>query len=355
MKKIAAAVMGGILLTTMATMSADAHAAGMCPADLSALPQSISPQARGMFEKFAIHPATPVSYSDAEIAKLAPDVKYWDQRNVALAAMLKKMGFAPGRSDGVTLAADQIGGVPVLRITPRNARQDGKILIYVHGGAYTFFSARSATGLPALLSRADGRAVISVDYTLAPRAHAMQTTGQIEQVYRALLAAGHKASDIALFGDSAGGGLVAASVVRMHDDKLPMPAALVLFSPWADLTATGDSQITLRCSDPILNEPDLKLSAAAYAGRDDLRNPYYSPIYAKYDPSFPPTLIQVGTREILLSDSVRLYQAMQHGGAHAVLDVYEGMIHVFPPILAGTPESDTALGRASAFIDQALK
>jgi monoterpene epsilon-lactone hydrolase len=120
-------------------------------------------------------------------------------------------------------------------------------------------------------------------------------------------------------------------------------------SPWTDLAAVGDTHATLARADPVLNRTSEARAAEAYAAVQDQRNPYASPVYGDYAKAFPPTLIQVGTREMLLSDAVREYQAIRSGGHEAVLDVYEGMPHVFQATVPTAPESRLAVARAAAF------
>jgi acetyl esterase/lipase len=141
----------------------------------------------------------------------------------------------------------------------------------------------------------------------------------------------------------------------MRDQGLPLPGVLWLLSPWSDITPTGDTWSTLAHADPALDPEDLVWCAQAYAAVEDQNHPYVSPVYGDYAGSFPPTLIQAGTREIFLSHAVRHYQAILGGGQVAVLDVYEGMPHVFQALAAGSPEADTAIMRAARFIDEHLE
>ena len=126
-------------------------------------------------------------------------------------------------------------------------------------------------------------------------------------------------------------------------------------SPWSDITATGDTYQTLSGLDPTLDVESLSWSADAYADPKDQKTPYVSPVYGDYSKPFPPTLIQGGTREIFLSNFVRQYQAIRSGGQEAVLDLYEGMPHVFQGVTPDSPETRTAIGRAAAFFDQHLR
>jgi acetyl esterase/lipase len=249
----------------------------------------------------------------------------------------------------------ELGGVPVLDIKPRNWKDNGKVMLYTHGGAYTLFSARSTLGGAALMADTTGLRVISIDYTLAPHARWQKITDQVVSVFKALREQGYAMKDMAIYGDSAGGSLAAGSVLKMRDKGMGMPAAVVLWSPWSDITDTGDSYVTLKRADPsFFYDKHLKTSADAYADPKDQKHPYVSPVYGDYTKGFPPTLIQGGSKEIFLSNFIRHYQALDTAGQIVKLDIYEGMIHVFQVALAGTPESKTALGKVDAFLKQHL-
>nr|WP_185977007.1 alpha/beta hydrolase [Shewanella psychropiezotolerans] len=139
--------------------------------------------------------------------------------------------------------------------------------------------------------------MISVDYTLAPHAKYDTITDQVISVIQGLTKQGYKMSDIAIYGDSAGGGLAAGL-------GMDLPAAVVLWSPWSDITDTGDSYHTLKDADPLyLYDLLLRPSAEAYAAKKDQKHPYVSPVYGDYSKPFPPTLIQAGTKELFLSDA----------------------------------------------------
>ena len=303
--------------------------------------------ARDLAPVFAVNatlppPVRPVSLDD------------WDRQNAAIEQRFAPRSKAYADKLGVIMTDDRIGGVPVVRLRPAGYRPGGPLLIYLHGGAYTRFSAHAEVIPAALIASATRDEVISVDYTLAPRARWQAVTDQIISVWRALLAAHIAPRGIGLFGDSAGGGLAAGSVLKMRDLGLPLPGALYLMSPASDETHIGDSIETLAALDPMLNLESVSWSAAAYADPADQKNPYVSPVYGDYSKPFPPTLIQGGTREMLLSNFVRQYQAIRSGGHEAVLDLYEGMPHVFQGMTPGSPETRTAIARAAAFFDQHL-
>ena len=250
----------------------------------------------------------------------------------------------------------KLGGVNVLDIKPKNWHDNGKVLVYTHGGAYTLLSANSTLSSSILAADATSLRVISIDYTVAPFSKWNQTTDQIISVIQALKdQQGYSLDDIAIYGDSAGGGLATGSVLKMRDGGMGMPAAVVLWSPWTDVTQNGDTYFTLKDADPLLtNNQLLKNSADAYANPIDQKNPYVSPVYGNFSKGFPPTLIQGGTKEILLSDFVRLYQALDQADVPVKLDIYEGMPHVFQYILIKTPESDISLSKMNNFLREYL-
>jgi acetyl esterase/lipase len=143
-------------------------------------------------------------------------------------------------------------------------------------------------------------------------------------VYRALLEV-RAPERIVVGGGSAGGNLAAALMLRAHDEGLPLPAALVLLTPEADLTESGDSFHTNLGIDPVL-QTSLGESIGLYAGEHDLTHPYLSPLFGDLTP-FPPTFVQGGTRDLFLSNSVRMHRKLRAAGVEAELHVWEGMPH----------------------------
>ncbi|MFN8643570.1 MAG: alpha/beta hydrolase fold domain-containing protein [Candidatus Binatia bacterium] len=154
---------------------------------------------------------------------------------------------------------------------------------------------------------------------------------EVVAVIQALLDQGQRMEDTAIYGDSSGGGLAAAVVLKMRDRGMGMPAAAVLVSPWLDVTNSGDTEShQLHDADPNqLYEKHSRYAAAAYADPQDHKHPYVSPVYGDFSKGFPPTLIQGGPKEVLLSGFVRFYQALDVAGVPVKLDLYEGMIHNF--------------------------
>ncbi|WP_068109463.1 alpha/beta hydrolase [Tropicimonas marinistellae] len=255
----------------------------------------------------------------------------------------------------VTYQQTEIGGLPVLDITPMRPVHDDKVAVYVHGGSYVANSAKAIIAPAAVFAAGSGMRVLSIDYTLAPHSKWDETTDEVISVFAALAEAGIPPRNIVLFGDSAGGGLAAGSTLKMRDLGMELPAALVLWSPWADVTDSGDTYVTLAAADPSFTyDSVLRPAALAYANPKDHRNPYVSPVYGDFSKGFPPTLIQGGTREIMLSDMVRLYQALDSNDQVAKLDIYEGMPHNFIPAVPGSDESQAAMKKVSAWVEAYL-
>src|SRR5215470_5629008 len=161
-------------------------------------------------------------------------------------------------------------------------------------------------------------------------------------------------TDVAVCAEPAGGGLAASTVLNLRDQNKGMPAAALFWSPNTDLTSRDDTTVTLDPDDPILTYSTLLVSGSkAYAGDAALDDPRVSPLYADLSGGFSPALIVVGTKEMLLSSSVRFYQALEAAGQPVKLDVYEGMWHVFPQY--GLPESKVAVERSAKFINDHLQ
>ena len=333
----------------MLTLALAGSAAAAEPTLRFQVPGTVSPEAANALG--AIYAVTSRNPPPSKPTSL----QEWDQQRDALDKRMLPASKALADKLGATVRDDRIGGVGVVLIRPANYEPNGSTLMYMHGGGYTRFTARSRLGPALLVAAATGDEVISIDYTDAPRGTWKTATDQVVSVWRALLAKGTAPASVGLFGDSAGGGLAAGSVLKMRDQGLALPGALYLMSPWTDITDTGDSYLTLSSADPVVAFESSRWNAGAYADPADQKNPYASPVYGDYSKSFPPTLIQGGTREMLLSGFVREYQAIRGGGHEAVLDLYEGMPHVFQASVPNTPESRTALARAAVFLKLHLK
>lgn len=282
------------------------------------------------------------------------DLKGWEVMNKEISAMSITQSQPLVDKFEPNITSTKLGDINVLDIKPKDWADNGKVLVYVHGGGYTILDANSTLNNSVPVSNATGLRVISVDYSLAPSSKWNEITSEVVSVIKALKAQGYSLENIAMYGDSAGGGLVASSVLKMRDEGVGVPAGLVLWSPWTDVSGAGDTYSTLKTADPFISETMLKNMGGAYANITDQKNPYVSPVYGNFSNGFPPTLIQVGTKEILLSDSVRLYQALDQANIPVILDVYEGMPHVFQTILYNTTESSLAISKTNGFLKEYL-
>ena len=313
------------------------------------VPATVSPEAaKALGANYAISSRLPPATKPTTLAE-------WDRARVLADERILPASNALAAKLGARVQDAQIGGVAVVRIVPANYKPHQRTLIFLHGGGWTRFSAHSRLGPPLPVAEATGDEVIPIDFTDAPRGNWKTITDQVLSVWRGLLAKGVAPASIGIFGDSSGGNIAAGSVLKMRDQGLPLPGALYLMSPSCDLTYMGDTLTTLGKVDPVLDPESSSWGAAAYADPADQKQPYASPVYGDYSKAFPPTLIQGGTREMLLSVFVREYQAIRSGGHEAVLDLYEGMPHVFQGSIPNTPEARTATARAAAFFKTHLK
>lgn len=253
----------------------------------------------------------------------------------------------------VTISETKMGGIPVIDIRPEGWKDNGKVIVYTHGGAYTMFSAYSTLNSSAPMSRVTGLRVISVDYTTAPFAKWKEIQEQVISVFKALNEQGYTMKDIVLYGDSAGGGLATSTVLNLRDRGMGMPAAVALLSPWVDISNAGDTMQTLEYADPLLHyDPLLRTSAEAYSDGLSLKDPRVSALYGDFSKGFSPAIITEGTKCIFLSTSVRLFQTLEAAGQDVKLDVYEGMWHVFQT--SPSPETEVSLKKIKAFFYQHL-
>ena len=341
-RTIAASILGLAAIVAGAQANAQSQPA---PANFRTfVPASVSPQARAILEKYAPVAAqamahfpplkTPADFDALYAQTLAPAV-------AQSAAVVKALD--------VTSSDSKLGGVGVVNTKPLGYVDDGTVLVRVHGGGWILGSARSSAGSDATMSIVTGRRIVSVDYTVAPRGNWHLITDQVIAVYKAVLAEGYKPASIGIYGDSAGANIVAGSVLKLRDQGIPMPGAMLLMSPCVDLHLNGDTETTLRNADPVLDIDPVLPGLNAYAGPADWNNPYVSPVYGDFTKGSPPVLIQAGTKEMLLSDSIRLYQAIKVAGGEAELDVYEGMPHVFQGYMQGTPEQKEAFAEIQRF------
>ncbi|GIH51052.1 Acetyl esterase/lipase [Microbispora rosea] len=253
--------------------------------------------------------------------------------------------------DALRLTRTTLGGRPALHVEPDNGRRAGTIL-YFHGGGWVYGSPETALSLTGNLVARTGFEAYSVDYRLAPEHPFPAAIEDTVGAYRALLDSGVDPSAVAFAGESAGGGLAVTTCLAARDAGLPLPAAVVAFSPGLDATRTGESMDTKEGVDPIFTREAVERTGVMYLAGADPHQPLLSPAVLADLTGFPPMLLQVGTNELLLDDSTRLAARARAAGVDVILDVTAGVPHVFQSFAGVLDEADEALDRAAVFLGQ---
>ena len=229
----------------------------------------------------------------------------------------------------------------------------GRVILQLHGGGYIGPMKNTYRDFAMQYSkRSLGGDVLTVDYRVAPRFPFPAALGDAVAAYGWLLEERHYAAEkIIVAGDSAGGGLALALVLYLRDHGLPMPGGMVLMSPWTDLTCSGESHTYNFERDPQFGGTrENMLYNSPYIGDADPKNPYISPAFGTYE-GFPPVLLQVGSEEVLLSDTLTVAGKLKRAHRKVRLSVYDGMFHVFQMAMRLIPESREAWDEVSRFLE----
>ncbi len=245
-----------------------------------------------------------------------------------------------------------LGGVPGEWAVAEGTGRDAPTLLYLHGGGYFACSPRTHRPITAAFAKA-GFAVFVPDYRLAPENPYPAALHDAEAVWDALRHDGRPARRMTVAGDSAGGGLTLALLTKLRDNQKALPAAACLFSPWTDLTGSGETVETNVRRDALLWGPSLLTGAAFYVGDADPTTPYISPHFGNKS-GLPPLLIHVGAREILLDDSRRLASAATAAGVRVELQVWPVVPHVWQLAQSVVPEARASVKLAAAFLHGAI-
>lgn len=310
------------------------------------VPQTVSPELQRLIA------APPAAYWNLH-PKTAQEWKNW--ANAFDAAASKSLPQLREKM-GVSVASEVLGGVPVFTFTPHDmpAHNAHRVLLHFHAGGYVLGAGESSTHEAIRMAGTGKFKVISVDYRMAPDFPYPAAIDDAMAAYRELLKT-VPAQNIGVFGTSTGGGMTLILALRAKAEGLPLPAALAAGTPWSDMSKTGDSYFTNDGVDNNLMSYDGWVGDAArlYAKGHDLKDPMLSPVYGDVQ-GFPPTLLTSGTRDLFLSNTVRMHLKMRESGVAADLIVFEGMSHVGYLMLHDAPEARLYYNELSRFFDKTL-
>lgn len=238
------------------------------------------------------------------------------------------LGNMAASMSGLVWEPFELGGMDAAWMRLEREHKRRRVILYCHGGGYTSGGLGFSKVLASKLCRATGMDVLAFDYRLAPEHPFPAAIEDGQAAWDYLMRLGFGARDVILAGDSAGGNLSLVLCLRLREEGRLLPGAILLMSPWTDMTMTGESMLERAEIDPALTPEYIRAVREAYAGGLDPAQPRLSPLFGDFR-GFPPTLIQVGTHEILYSDAERLAERMQAAGVECRLEVWENMWHDF--------------------------
>ncbi|HEY5886501.1 MAG TPA: alpha/beta hydrolase [Acidimicrobiales bacterium] len=281
------------------------------------VPTSVSPEAQAVLAMPALPAPDHPPLDDLDAWRVM--IREHDEAIAAL--MAERTADAP-----VTTAARDVDGVPVHEIVPDGLEPgDRRLYLDIHGGEFIYGAGECCRAMAVGAATRVGARVWSVDYRMPPDHPFPAGLDDCLTVYRAVLA-DHRPEEVIVGGASAGGNLAAALLLRARDEGVPLPAAAVLMTPGVDLTASSDSLQTNLGLDPLITTSGSP-AFTLYAAGHDLTDPYLSPLYGDFTRGFPPTILTTGTRDMLLSDTVRMHRALRTAGIPADLHVTEAAGH----------------------------
>jgi epsilon-lactone hydrolase len=303
------------------------------------VPGSVSPQAQAIMAMapFGSSPYPPLD-----------DIEGWRTMAAERDALIVQMVGDRASQVKADVEETELDGVRVYVITPHDLPSDDhRAFLEVHGGGFITGGGESCRIMGLHAVGLSGVRTWAVDYRMPPDHPYPASLDDCVTVYRALLRE-HRPGEIIVRGGSAGGNLAAALILRSRDEGLPLPAAAVLMTPEVDLTESGDSFHTNLGLDNVLTE-SLMPANLLYAGGRDLTHPYLSPLFADFSAGFPPSLLTTGTRDLFLSNTVRLHRALRSAGVSADLHVVEGAGHA--GFFSQAPEDEELAAEIRTFID----
>lgn len=256
----------------------------------------------------------------------------------------------PGKR--VRLESLKIGNMNAEWVIPDN-KENERIILYMHGGAYNHGSIKSHRNICARLALECKSKVLAFEYRLAPEYPFPAALDDAIAVYSFLRLSGIDEKNIVFCGDSAGGGLCLATLLRLRENQLPLPLAAVCFSPWADLEASHPDVKNKIADDPLIDIKAIRIWGKKYA--DGMQKHHLvSPIYAQFN-DLPPILIQIGEDEVLYYDTLYLIDKFKEANAVFRIEEYEEMIHVYQIFAGFLPQADFSLNNVSDFIERVIQ
>ncbi|WP_186843714.1 alpha/beta hydrolase [Acetobacterium tundrae] len=229
-----------------------------------------------------------------------------------------------------------------------------KVVMYFHGGGFVMGNALSHRNIVSNFVKHLGINALVFNYRLAPENPSPAAVYDSTAIYNWLLTQGYEPNNIVFAGDSAGGGIAMATLLKCKDDGIPLPAVCALFSPCTDMTISGESHQTKAKADPCTPKGSTETYLGYYIGNGDPRHPYTSPLFGDLT-GLPPIIIQVGNNETLRDDSTRFAKKAKESGVEVRLKVWKGMFHCFPLLAPMFPEASEALAEVCQFIWNHLK
>lgn len=227
-----------------------------------------------------------------------------------------------------------------------------KVILHIHGGAFFLGGPNTHKGLGSQLAGQTGATVYMLDYPLSPEFVYPSAVNAVKSAYMALMQQGYDAKNIIMSGDSCGGNLALAAVLSLRDEKIILPSCLILMSPFLDLTLSGESMQMNKKLDAMLSKELLQQGSRYYVGENySLDNPLVSPLFAELS-GLPPTLVQVGSKEILLDDANRFKALAEAANNSVELSIYPGMWHVFQMFSPWVDMAEQSILDIRNFIEQ---
>ncbi|HEX7873299.1 MAG TPA: alpha/beta hydrolase fold domain-containing protein [Sphingobium sp.] len=305
-------------------------------------PTTVSPEAQAFLSQRMTAAGAPKGTADKAAWKAYIELSngWLTQQMEAAAAMFP-----------ATLSEHQLERTTLYEVVPEQiaAEDAGRALFYIHGGAFIHGSGRAGAYMAMPLACTAGLRTFCVDYRMPPDHPFPTGLDDAVEAYRHVLES-YDAASIAVAGGSAGGGLAGSLILKLRDLGLPLPGACVLATPEADLTEAGDTFETNHYADVVL-QGRLTDSIALYADGHDLTDPYLSPLFGDFSKGFPPTILNSGTRDAFLSNTVLMHRKLLRAGIEAELHVWEAMPHGG---FFGAPEDQEVLQQQARFIRRYL-